>query len=409
MSLLHHTGRTKIIPVSAEGSGGPQGGENGPGGGMLEPVGDLERALPALTEVQQFWRQLRWLGPLLLVGALIVTRPRIPNLGTDGMMAAAVVLVLTPPLVNLLTRRETTVPMGQTPTRGQTVALVIDAFVILAVVALFCLAEPGSDAFALLFLPQLQMASTSRPPLMIATAVASCAAFLGIELLSAQLHGIGVSWSAIGARLTLLLIGAAVLGRIAVLFARHLSALRELHRDVAHRALHDPLTGLPNRALLFERIGVALARQERSGARFAVLFVDLDDLKTVNDTLGHAAGDELLRVTATRLHDELRTTDTPARLGGDEFAALLDDPGDDGDLESLGRRLLDRLGQPISADAQRLRASVSIGMATSEHISSAEELIRRADAAMYRAKAEGKGRIMHFNVDEPVDVREAGR
>jgi diguanylate cyclase (GGDEF)-like protein len=324
-------------------------------------------------------------------------------------VAAGVVLVLTPLLVNVISGHETAVRMEQTPSRRQTVALVIDALVILAVVALFCLAEPGSDTFGLLFLPQLQMASTSMPPLMIATAVTSCAAFVGIEVLAAHLHGIAVPWSTIGGRLTLLLLGAAVLGRLAVLYTRHLGALRELHRDVAHRALHDSLTGLPNRALLFERIGVALARQERSGARFAVLFVDLDDLKTVNDTLGHAAGDELLRVTATRLHDELRTTDTPARLGGDEFAALLDDPGDDHDLENLGRRLLDRLGGPISWDPLGLRASVSIGVATSEHISSADELIRRADAAMYRAKAEGKGRVMHFNVDDPVDVGDVGR
>jgi diguanylate cyclase (GGDEF)-like protein len=376
---------------------------------MLEPVGDLLGTLPALTEVQHFWRQLRWLGPALLAGALVVAHPQIPNIGTGGMVAAGVVLVLTPLLVNVISGHETAVRMEQTPSRRQTVALVIDALVILAVVALFCLAEPGSDTFGLLFLPQLQMASTSMPPLMIATAVTSCAAFVGIEVLAAHLHGIAVPWSTIGGRLTLLLLGAAVLGRLAVLYTRHLGALRELHRDVAHRALHDSLTGLPNRALLFERIGVALARQERSGARFAVLFVDLDDLKTVNDTLGHAAGDELLRVTATRLHDELRTTDTPARLGGDEFAALLDDPGDDHDLENLGRRLLDRLGGPISWDPLRLRASVSIGVATSEHISSADELIRRADAAMYRAKAEGKGRVMHFNVDDPVDVGDVGR
>jgi diguanylate cyclase (GGDEF)-like protein len=392
-----------------EGSGGPRGGEfSEPVEALKDPIGELSGTLPALTEVQRFWRQLRWLAPPLILGALLVARPRIPHAESWAVLAAGVVLALVPPVVNLMSGRETAVRVEQIPSRRQTAALLVDAVVILTLVAVFSLADPHSDTFALLLLPQLQMATTRRMPLMTVTAAVGCVAFVGIELYAARLHGLAVPWSAITGRLALLLLGAVILGRIALLLARHLRALQELHRDAAHRALHDPLTGLPNRALLFERIGVALARQERSGARFAVVFVDLDDLKTVNDTLGHAAGDELLRVIATRLGDELRATDTPARVGGDEFAALLDDPGDDDDLENLARRLLDRLGRPISANSLDLPASVSIGVATSERISSADELIRRADAAMYRAKAEGKGRVAHFDVDDPADIPRNG-
>jgi diguanylate cyclase (GGDEF)-like protein len=376
---------------------------------MREPLGEVLGTMPALTEVQHFWDQVRWYGPAAMLAALAVARPEIPGLPTGGLVAVVAVILLTPLLVGLVTRRAKAADPEQVPNRTQLVALVIDAVVILAVVALFCLDEPRSDAFALLLLPQLQMATTRRLPLMIATAAISGAAFVGIEVMAAELHGIATPWPTIGTRLSLLILGAAVLGRISRLLSGHISSLRELHRAVAHRALHDPLTGLPNRALFFDRIGVALARQERSDARFAVVFVDLDDLKMVNDTMGHSAGDELLRVTAGRLRDELRTTDTPARLGGDEFAALLDEPGDNDDLENLARRLLDRLGQPISNTALHLRVSVSIGVATSEHISSADELLHRADTAMYRAKAEGKGRVVHFDATRPEDVRELGR
>jgi diguanylate cyclase (GGDEF)-like protein len=376
---------------------------------MREPLGELLGTMPALTEVQHFWDQVRWCGPAAMLAAVAVARPEIPGLPAGGLVAVVAVILLTPLLVAFASRRAKAADPEQVPNRPQLVALVIDAVVVLAVVALFCLDEPRSDAFALLLLPQLQMATTRRLPLMIATAAISGAAFVGIEVVAAELHGIATPWPTIGSRLTLLILGAAILGRISRLLARHISSLRELHRAVAHQALHDPLTGLPNRALFFERVGVALARQERADARFAVVFVDLDDLKMVNDTMGHSAGDELLRVTARRLRDELRTTDTPARLGGDEFAALLDEPGDNDDLENLARRLLDRLGQPISNTALHLRVSVSIGVATSEHISSADELLHRADTAMYRAKAEGKGRVVHFDATRPEDVRELGR
>lgn len=372
---------------------------------MREPVGEPLGTMPALTEVQRFWRQLRWVSPALMLVTLLVVRPQVPGTGPAVPLVVSGFVFITPLLVNLYGARGSSA-QEQIPNRRDLFGLAADALVMLTFVALFCLSDPRSDAWVLLLLPQLQMATTRRASLMLTTAAVSCAALAGIEMYAAALHDIAVPWPTIAARLVLLTIGALVLWRIAHILSVHIAALRELHRTVAHQALHDPLTGLPNRALFFERVRVALARQQRSGVRFAVVFVDLDDLKIVNDTLGHPAGDELLRVTAERLRDELRATDTPARMGGDEFAALLDDTGGDQNLEDLARRLLDRLGQPIVTTSLRLRTSVSIGVATSEHITSAEELIQRADAAMYRAKAGGKGRVVHFDVDDPTDIRE---
>ncbi|HSK90487.1 MAG TPA: GGDEF domain-containing protein [Euzebyales bacterium] len=373
---------------------------------MHGTVGEDVGAMPALTEVQQLWRQLRWLAPALLLGALVVARPLVPGLPAGWLLAIGVTLVLTPALVNLATLPDPDAAAVPVPSPRQVAALGVDALVVLTFVALFTLADPGSDAFALLLLPQLQMATTRRVPLMLLTAAAGCAAFVAIELQAARLHDIAVPWATVGGRITLLVLGAGILARVSRVLANHIRALRALHRSMAHRALHDPLTGLPNRALFFERLRIALARQQRTGIRFAIVFVDLDDLKAVNDTLGHPAGDELLRVTARRLRDELRMTDTPARLGGDEFAALLERPGDDENLEDLGHRLLERLGQPVGWTTLHLPVSVSIGVASSEHATSAEELVGRADAAMYRAKAGGKGRIEHFDAG---DVREVGR
>jgi diguanylate cyclase (GGDEF)-like protein len=340
-----------------------------------------------------------------MLATLVVVRPRVPGASVALLVIVGAVVVITPLIVNVWCARGSRV-REPIPNRRDLFGLVSDALVMLTFVALFCLSDPRTDAFALLLLPQLQMATTRRPSLMATTGVLSCASLVALEVYAARLHGSAVPWPTIAARVALLTVGAVVLWRIAHILGVHIAALRELHRVVAHQALHDPLTSLPNRALFFERVRIALARQQRSGVRFAVVFVDLDDLKIVNDTLGHSAGDELLRVTAERLRDELRATDTPARLGGDEFAALLDDPGGDENLEDLTRRLLDRLGQPISTPALHLRTSVSIGVATSEHITSADELIQRADFAMYRAKAEGKGRVVHFDVDDSTDISE---
>ena len=170
---------------------------------------------------------------------------------------------------------------------------------------------------------------------------------------------------------------------------------RELReREIRTLAYRDTLTNLPNRLSLHELLSLELAHARRNRGSLAVLFVDLDDFKQVNDTYGHAAGDELLRATAARLRSSLRETDTVARLGGDEFAVVLPGAQDVQDVEHVVAKLFAALGEPVMFEGHALRAKASIGMALyPEDGTAADALLRRADQAMYRAKEAGGGRL----------------
>jgi diguanylate cyclase (GGDEF)-like protein len=161
-------------------------------------------------------------------------------------------------------------------------------------------------------------------------------------------------------------------------------------------ALHDPLTKLPNRTLLLDRLRLALARAVRLQSLVAVLFVDLDGFKAVNDSLGHAAGDQLLVQVAERIRQCLRPADTVARLGGDEFAVLLEDLGHGGE-RAVAERILEALRAPVVVEGTELvtRASIGIAVGTSAE-EGAGDLLRQADLAMYTAKAGGKDRHAAF-------------
>ncbi len=160
-------------------------------------------------------------------------------------------------------------------------------------------------------------------------------------------------------------------------------------------AMHDELTGLPNRALLLDRANQLLARRARTGSTAAALFIDLDNFKAVNDTLGHAAGDDYLRAVATRIAAVLRDSDTVGRLGGDEFIVLVDDPAMVGGADLVAQRIVDVLSEPIVIDGVATPVSCSIGIAYGTD-DSAESLLHHADLAMYQAKAAGKGRYKVF-------------
>ena len=185
-----------------------------------------------------------------------------------------------------------------------------------------------------------------------------------------------------------------------VLTMRDVTERRELESRLAHQAFHDTLTGLANRALFEDRLGQALARRARKPAgAVAVIFIDLDDFKAVNDTLGHQCGDELLMMASRRLVECLRPTDTAARLGGDEFAVALevDDFDVERAIEIVANRILRALRSPFVFDGQEIFTRGSLGIAaTPDGGATVDELLRNADIAMYVAKNSGKGRFKRF-------------
>jgi diguanylate cyclase (GGDEF)-like protein len=174
--------------------------------------------------------------------------------------------------------------------------------------------------------------------------------------------------------------------------------LTRRQEELAFLATHDALTGLPNRTLILDRVEQMLVRSRRSQTPVAALFVDLDNFKTINDTLGHGVGDELLRAVAARLDGVVRDIDALGRLGGDEFVVVAEGMSLDSGPEMIAERLLEALKQPFElegAEQNRLTVTASVGIAAGDRVS-AEELLRDADIAMYRAKWDGKNRYVVF-------------
>ena len=162
-------------------------------------------------------------------------------------------------------------------------------------------------------------------------------------------------------------------------------------------ATSDALTGLPNRAILFDRLTHGLARTGRSGGGLALLFVDLDHFKSVNDQMGHDAGDELLVQVARRLTDSVRDCDTVARIGGDEFVVLAEPVIRFEDAMVVANRIVSALAEPFSLSAGTARIGASVGVATSQRDSTSRSLLKQADTAVYRAKAQGRSRVVTFD------------
>jgi diguanylate cyclase (GGDEF)-like protein len=172
-----------------------------------------------------------------------------------------------------------------------------------------------------------------------------------------------------------------------LLCIRDTSGELQARRELEHRALHDPLTRLPNRELLLDRLSVALARRVRAGTSLGVIFIDLDRFKKINDEHGHAVGDELLVSVAHRLEREVRDGDTVARYGGDEFVVLCEDLTSEATAAPLARRLETAIAQPVTAGGQLLEVTASIGVVVEgDPGSDPEAVLARADAEMYRHK-----------------------
>ena len=163
-----------------------------------------------------------------------------------------------------------------------------------------------------------------------------------------------------------------------------------LAAELEHRASHDALTGLPNRALLLDRLRLALERSRRGRGGVALLFCDVDGLKPVNDRVGHAGGDHVLRTVGERLAATVRAEDTVGRWGGDEFVVLVERPPGTGEVDALAERLRAAAARPIAIGGEEVAVGISVGAAYAAGYEDPEELLRRADAAMYERKRAGR-------------------
>ena len=199
-----------------------------------------------------------------------------------------------------------------------------------------------------------------------------------------------------------------------VLNARDVSDNRELERSLKHQALHDALTGLPNREAFANSVGEALNRPNASPENLAVMIVDLDDFKTINDSMGHEVGDQVLVVVAERIRNCLRLSDSAARLGADEFAIMIEPVGGEQEATAIAERILDSVSDPVMLGGRTITLSASAGIARRhDGPRSSQILIRNADMAMHTAKLQGKGshavfrEQMHESVAERMELRAA--
>jgi diguanylate cyclase (GGDEF)-like protein len=184
----------------------------------------------------------------------------------------------------------------------------------------------------------------------------------------------------------------------ALVIHEDITAEKELETELRHRAFHDPLTGLPNRALLIDRLEHAVAGAIRDPRSLAVLFVDLDDFKSVNDRFGHLVGDEVLHTAAQAMASSVRVSDTVGRWGGDEFVIIAERLDADFTVDELVGRLIDSLMQPVEVGGELLRMRASIGVARLEEHQTAERLVAAADEALIAERLRRRGKILHAEI-----------
>ncbi len=186
-----------------------------------------------------------------------------------------------------------------------------------------------------------------------------------------------------------------------------ISSQQHLQRQLHQLAYYDALTGLPNRQLFYDRIGQVIVHAKRDGSGFAILFIDLDRFKDINDSLGHSFGDKLLQAAACRIKSVVRETDTVSRLGGDEFTVLLSEAGSERDVAAIASSIVQSSEIPLDVDGRKIYLTASVGIARYPNDGrDVDMLVKSADAAMYRAKREGRNRYCFFTSELNVQVLE---
>jgi diguanylate cyclase (GGDEF)-like protein len=249
------------------------------------------------------------------------------------------------------------------------------------------------------------LALTSQMFFALGTAPVTPAPHAGAPLFASDSLGVLASLGAV-VLLTMTLLMARLELRMSGKTARLAESLRLANEDLQKIAFHDPLTELPNRLVFEERLGQAVARADRERGRLALLFIDLDGFKPINDSFGHSSGDIMLREVGARLRALARQGDTMARIGGDEFLMLLEGRPDEGSAAIVAQRLLQSLSQPVALGDREISVSCSIGIVFYPDGAAPEKLIAHADAAMYAAKRAGGSTYCFFEPSMDADARE---
>ena len=193
--------------------------------------------------------------------------------------------------------------------------------------------------------------------------------------------------------------------KVFCVISRDITPRKLAEKQLIHTATHDPLTGLTNRLVFYDRIAVELARARRNQTKLALIYIDLDKFKYINDTLGHSCGDQLLKAVAERLQDLLRETDTLARMGGDEFMYILPEVESSEDVDKVANKVLNAIRKPFLLDGQLQSITASSGIAIyPKDGKDAETLMKNADLAMYFAKDKGRDRHLHFTSEMSVKI-----
>jgi len=188
--------------------------------------------------------------------------------------------------------------------------------------------------------------------------------------------------------------------KVFCVISRDITPRKLAEKQLIHTATHDPLTSLTNRLVFYDRIAVELARARRNQTKLALIYIDLDRFKDINDTLGHSCGDQLLKLVAERLQGLLRETDTLARMGGDEFMYILPEVENAGDVDRIAEKVLDAIRKPFLLDGQLQGITASCGIAIYPNDGKdSETLMKNADLAMYFAKDKGRDKHLHFTTD----------